>query len=72
MGEEEIEEYYKNVYEMIPNVTSIDDLEIDEYMALFDMDEKTFVITLIPDAEPFDKEQLRELMDEIRLILSRA
>jgi len=67
-GEASLEEYY----EMIPNVLSMDALGEGDHNALFDRDAKTFIIRLVPDAEPFDKEELRELMKQIRLILSRA
>ena len=62
----------RKYYEMIPNVISSYEMPPEEMAELFSPDRKTLVIRLIPDAEIFEKEELRELMDGIRTILARA
>lgn len=62
----------RKYYEMIPNVVPSHEMPPEEMAGLFSPDQKTLVIRLIPDAEIFEKEELRELMDGIRTMLARA
>lgn len=62
----------RKYYAMIPNVISLDRLEDGEIQALFGKDTKTLIIRLIPDAVTFNKAELRELIDSIKTILTRA
>ena len=59
-------------YGMIPNVVSVEDLNPGDYAGLFGGDERLLVIRLVPDAVQFDKEELREMMDSIKVMLARA
>ncbi|MFC1549209.1 hypothetical protein ACFL5E_04545, partial [Candidatus Omnitrophota bacterium] len=59
-------------YAMIPNVTSASDLTPEDYALLFGKDKMIMVIRLIPDAEEFDKKELREMIDSVRTMLARA
>lgn len=59
-------------YEMMPNVVPANVLSSDDYNKLFDRDRKFMVIRLIPDAIQFDKEELRDIMDSIKIMLASA
>jgi hypothetical protein len=66
------EETLRKHYEMIPNVMSMANLGFEEQTLLFGADRRIMVIKLIPDAAEFDKQELRDLMDNIRIMLARA
>ncbi len=59
-------------YAMIPNALSIADLTPDDLALLFGRERSIMVIKLIPDAVEFDRRELRDLMDNIRIMLARA
>lgn len=66
------EEWLKEYYATIPNVTPFDKLSYPEKEAIFGADSKAFVIKLIPDAVAFDKDDLIRLLDIVKGILTKA
>ncbi len=59
-------------YNTIPNVVYSEDLSAEEYMNLFQDYTGRLVMRLIPDATAFDTKELKEIMDAIRTMLTRA
>ncbi|MFH1846626.1 MAG: tetratricopeptide repeat protein [Candidatus Omnitrophota bacterium] len=63
-----LKEHYAN----IPNAVKINDLNIDENDRLFNPRMKNFVIRIIPDAAKFSSEELVEIIQRLKHILSKA
>lgn len=66
------EEWLKTYYATIPNVTPFEKLSDLEKVAIFGADSKGFVIKLIPDAVAFEKDDLINLLDIVKGILTKA
>ncbi|MFH1837295.1 MAG: phosphoglycerate kinase [Candidatus Omnitrophota bacterium] len=64
-------ENLRKIYAMIPNVKTPDSGN-DEYKMLFDENSREFLFRIVPDAARFDTEELRELIKQLRTILTRA
>ena len=58
-------------YEMIPNVIPIEDLGKLDRQILFDSTQ-AFIIKLIPDAVAFDENEIKRIMERVKIILESA
>jgi hypothetical protein len=67
-SENALKEHYRN----IPNVLSLDSLELADQGILFGGDRRILVIRLIPDATRFDRQEMREIMENIKVMLAQA
>ena len=59
-------------YAMIPNVIAEGDLTEEDYDLIFGKGNRTMIIRLIPDAEALGVNELRDLMNSIKIMLARA
>ncbi len=67
-SEKSLREYYGN----IPNVISLDNMDLADQGILFGGDRRLLVIRLIPEATRFDRQEIREIFENIKVMLAQA